>query len=44
MVEAGKGVVAVEEDACHLQTICKHLYMREEARDFKDMEALKERS
>ncbi len=42
MVEAGKGDVAAEEDARHLQTMCKHLDVGEEARDSKDVEALKE--
>ncbi len=44
MVEAGKGDVAAEEDARHLRTMCKHLDMGEEAKDFKDVEALKEHS
>jgi hypothetical protein len=44
VVEAGKGGVAAEEDARHLQTMCKHLDMGEEARDSKDVEALMERS
>jgi hypothetical protein len=44
MVEAGKGDVAAEEDACHLQTMCKHLDVGEEARDSKDVEALMEHS
>ena len=44
MVEAGKGDMVAEEDACHLQTMCKHLDLGEEARDSKDVEALKERS
>ncbi len=42
MVEAGKGDVVAEEDACHLQTMCKHWNVREEARDSRDVEALKE--
>ncbi len=44
VVEAGKGDVVGEEDARHLQTMCKHLDMVEEARDSKDVEALKGRS
>jgi hypothetical protein len=44
VVEAGKGDVAGEEDARHLQTMCKHLDVVEEARDSKDVEALKGRS
>ena len=42
MVEAGKGGVVGEKDACHLQTMCKHWDMGEEARDSRDVEALKE--
>jgi hypothetical protein len=44
VVEAGKGDVVAEEDAHHLQTMCKHLDVGEEARDSKDVEALKESS
>ncbi len=44
MVEAGKGDMAAEEDAQHLQTMCKHWDMGEEARDSRDVEAIKERS
>jgi hypothetical protein len=44
VVEAGKGDMAGEEDAHHLQTKCKHLDVGEEARDSKDVEALKGRS
>ncbi len=42
MVEAGKEAVVVEEDAHHLQTMCKHWDVGEEARDSRDVEALKE--
>ncbi len=35
MVEAGKGDLVAEEDARHLQTMCKHWDMGEEARDSK---------
>jgi hypothetical protein len=44
VVEAGKGDVVAEEDACHLQTMCKNWDVGEEARDSRDVEALKERS
>ncbi len=44
MVEAGKGDMAAKEDACHLQNMCKHLDVGEEARDSKDLEALMEHS
>jgi hypothetical protein len=44
VVEAGKGDVVAEEVALHLQTMCKHLDVGEEARDYKDVEALEERS
>ena len=44
MVEAGKGDMVAKEDARHLQTMCKHWDMGEEARDSRDVEALKERS
>jgi hypothetical protein len=44
VVETGKGDMAAEEDARHLQTICKHLDAGEEARDSKEVEALMERS
>jgi hypothetical protein len=44
VVEAGKGDVVAEEDARHLQTMCKHWEVGEEARDSRDVEALKERS
>jgi hypothetical protein len=44
VVEAGKGGVVVEENARHLQAMCKHWDMGEEARDSRDMEALKEQS
>jgi hypothetical protein len=44
VVEAGKGAVAVEEDAHHLQTMCKHWDVGEEAMDSRDVEAIKERS
>ncbi len=44
MVEAGKEDVVAEEDACHLQTMCKHWNVGEEARDSREVEALKEQS
>jgi hypothetical protein len=44
VVEAGKGDVVAEEDARHLQTMCKHWDVGEEARDTRGVEALKERS
>jgi hypothetical protein len=42
VVEAGKGDVVAEEDARHLQTLCKHWDVGEEAWDSRDVEALKE--
>jgi hypothetical protein len=44
VVDAGKGDVVVEEDAGHVQTMCKHWDMGKKARDFRDVEALKEYS
>jgi hypothetical protein len=44
VVEVGKRDVVAEEDAHHLQTMCKHWDVGEEARDSRDMETLKERS
>ncbi len=42
VVEAGKGDVVTEEDTPHFQTMCKHWDVGEEARDSRDVEALKE--
>jgi hypothetical protein len=38
VLEAGKGEVVAEEDAPHLQTMCKHWDMEEEDRDSRNME------
>ncbi len=44
VVEVGKGDVVAEEDAHHLQTMCKDWDVGEEDRDSRDAEALKEHS